>query len=642
MRIKSIRVENFRSVRSATLELDDLTALVGANGAGKSTFLRALLVFQGRQEPDEEDFYNRDTAKSIEIAVTFTGLPGEARKKFARYIKGGELEVVRVCGYNFNTGTAESSLRGMCRRNPAFDAVRKAHDSVDALDEYDRLCGRPEYHSLPKRAAGAAARKALDEWEDANPGRCERATDDGGRFFGFDESAAGNLSRFIKILYISAAREASGGRGTRPYGLMGAVITDMINGGDRSRELQGGVDAAYDRAPFAGRPSGMRQMDNDVSAVLGTLARGARVKHRRGMMAPGLGLLSTTIRLEEDGYTTTIDRVGDGLQRAFTIAMTGHMHGDRPGAGAEAPDGRAGPTVVLAIEEPELHQHPARARHIARLLLSISRSGLGGVAKDVQVVYTTHSPHFVGADRIGQIRLLRKTGGEDGLPGTTRVWSTCMPEIQERLADAGAARHADPGRLERDFDRILTPLMGEGFFARTAVLVEGESDRVAIMKTADILGTPLDERGAAVIPCGSKSGLLGPLAMFAELGVRTHAVWDRGGNAGREKRLNARLLSLAGRGDSCGDCPDDTTTEFSCLGDGLEGALRSDMGDGLYDRLVAECKKEHRLTESDPKKPLVTHLLMREMERRNIRPARLGRIVDAILAGGAAGGLDPA
>ena len=154
MRIKSIRVENFRSVRSATLELDDLTALVGANGAGKSTFLRALLVFQGRQEPDEEDFYNRDTAKSIEIAVTFTGLPGEARKKFARYIKGGELEVVRVCGYNFNTGTAESSLRGTCRRNPAFDAVRKAHDSVDALDEYDRLCGRPE--STPSPSARRA------------------------------------------------------------------------------------------------------------------------------------------------------------------------------------------------------------------------------------------------------------------------------------------------------------------------------------------------------------------------------------------------------------------------------------------------------------------------------------------------------
>ena len=145
MRIKSIRVENFRSARGATIELDGLTALAGANGAGKSTFLRALLVFQGRQEPDEEDFYNRDTAKSIEIAVTFTGLSGEARKKFARYLRDGELVAVRVCWYNRSTGTAESPLRGTCKCNPAFDAARKAPNSVDALDEYDRLCGKPEY-----------------------------------------------------------------------------------------------------------------------------------------------------------------------------------------------------------------------------------------------------------------------------------------------------------------------------------------------------------------------------------------------------------------------------------------------------------------------------------------------------------------
>ena len=624
MRIKSMRVENFRSIRGATLEFDDLTALVGANGAGKSAFLRALLVFQGRQEPDEEDFYNRDTSRDIRIAVTFTGLPGGARKRFARYLRGGDLEVTRVCKHNSNNA-AGSSLRGTCRRNPAFDAVRRAHSSVAALDEYDRLCGMPEYSSLPRRAAGGAARRALDEWEDSNPGRCDRPADDGGSFFGFEGDADGNLGRFVKILYVSDVHEDHGGGGrARSARLLVSTIWDIMNGAARGRDMQRGVDAAYDRAPLAGGPTSMRQMDDDISAVLGTLARGARVEHERGMLAPGLKMLSTTIRLAEDGYTTTADRVGAGLQRAFTIAMTEHMHGNRSGAG---------PTIVLAIEEPELHQHPARARHIAGLLSSISRSGLAGVAADVQVVYTTHSPHLVGADRMGQIRLVRKGGGGDGLPGTTRVWSTSVDKIQERLAGAGAARRAGPGWLERDFDRILTPLMGEGFFARTAVLVEGESDRVAVMRAAEILGAPLDERGVAVIPCGSKSGILGPLAMFMSLGVRTYPVWDRDGDAGKGRRLNASLLSLAGHKGG-GDCPDATTAGYSCLGGGLEGALRSDMGNDLYDRLVAGYTKEYSLRKKDDKKPLVTHLLMEEMERRGIRPARLGRIVGAILAGG--------
>ena len=590
------------------------------------------MVFQGRQEPDEEDFYNRDASRDIRIAVTFTGLPGEARERFARYLRGGDLEVTLVCRRNGAGGAVESSLHGACPRNPDFDAVRGAHDPVAALDEYDRLRARPEYASLPGRAAGAAAKEALDGWERDNPDGCGRPADDDGSFFGFEVDADGNLGRFIKILYISDVHEDHGGGGrARPARLLASTIWDIMNGGDRSRDLQRGVDAAYDRAPFAGGPTGMRQMDDDISAVIGALARGARVEHGRGMLAPGLKMLSTTIRLAEDGYVTTADRVGAGLQRAFTIAMTEHMHGNQSGAG---------PTIVLAIEEPELYQHPARARHIAGLLSSISMSGLAGVANDVQVVYTTHSPHFVGADRMGQIRLVRKEGGEAGLPGTTRVWSTSVDKIQKRLAGAGAARRAGPGKLERDFDRILAPLMGGGFFARTAVLVEGDSDRIAILRAAEMRGTPLDKKGVAVIPCGNKAGILGPLAMFMELGVRAYPIWNRDGHEGKEKRLNDRLLSLVGH--KGGGCPDATTAGYSCLGAKLEWTLRSDMGEELYDSLVAEYIKEYNLKKKDEKKPLVTHLLMEEMERRGIRPARLGRIVEAILAGGGAEGGGPA
>jgi predicted ATPase len=41
-RLRSVAVEGFTSIRSAALELRDLNVLVGANGAGKSNFIRAL------------------------------------------------------------------------------------------------------------------------------------------------------------------------------------------------------------------------------------------------------------------------------------------------------------------------------------------------------------------------------------------------------------------------------------------------------------------------------------------------------------------------------------------------------------------------------------------------------------------------
>jgi predicted ATPase len=43
-RLKSVIVEGFTSIRSATLALNDVNVLVGANGAGKSNLIRALGV----------------------------------------------------------------------------------------------------------------------------------------------------------------------------------------------------------------------------------------------------------------------------------------------------------------------------------------------------------------------------------------------------------------------------------------------------------------------------------------------------------------------------------------------------------------------------------------------------------------------
>ena len=45
MNIREIRVKNFRSLRDANLSCDRLTAIVGRNGTGKSSFLRALELF---------------------------------------------------------------------------------------------------------------------------------------------------------------------------------------------------------------------------------------------------------------------------------------------------------------------------------------------------------------------------------------------------------------------------------------------------------------------------------------------------------------------------------------------------------------------------------------------------------------------
>ena len=76
---------------------------------------------------------------------------------------------------------------------------------------------------------------------------------------------------------------------------------------------------------------------------------------------------------------------------------------------------------VLVIEEPELFQHPNRQRHFSKVLLQLANGTLPGVAKKTQIIYCTHSPLFVGIDRINEIRLLKKIENVRGNPKVTKV-----------------------------------------------------------------------------------------------------------------------------------------------------------------------------------------------------------------------------
>ena len=191
-----------------------------------------------------------------------------------------------------------------------------------------------------------------------------------------------------------------------------------------------------------------------------------------------------------------------------------------------------------------------------------------------------------------------------------------------------------------ELDPAMTPAVNEGFFAGTVVLVEGESDRIAVTEAAAILGRPLDDAGVAVIPCGSKTSMLRPLAMFAEMGMRVYAVWDGDLDGGAERGRNKRILSMLGHGATGGNRLDRITPKFACHRSGLEGVLGSDMGEKLYDDLVDSYRRRYN-PRPGQKKPLLTHLLMREIKQKGIRAATLGCTVRAI-RGDPMGGYDRA
>ena len=91
MKIQSVHIRNFRTLKDVTISFDSVTTFIGPNGTGKSTVLRALdWFFNGKQGMlDESDCSFGATDEDIEVAVTFTDLSEKDRQELGKYVPDG-------------------------------------------------------------------------------------------------------------------------------------------------------------------------------------------------------------------------------------------------------------------------------------------------------------------------------------------------------------------------------------------------------------------------------------------------------------------------------------------------------------------------------------------------------------------------
>ena len=207
MIVTNLQVKNFRSISNDSLPCDSLTALVGRNGSGKSSFLYALeLFYNPTSRVSLEDFHNEDTDQDIEIIVTYSGLNPEATKLFSPYIEDDQLVVVRV--FSEPQSGRSGTYHGIRLQNPEFIDIRNTDGAMAKRQKYAQIRSKTKYASLPAANSADAALHALAEWETQNPEQCCPLRDDG-QFFGFTQVAQGYLGRYTKFIHVPAVRDVT-------------------------------------------------------------------------------------------------------------------------------------------------------------------------------------------------------------------------------------------------------------------------------------------------------------------------------------------------------------------------------------------------------------------------------------------------
>jgi len=137
MKVSSVRIQKFRSIDDATITLDQVMALVGANNVGKSHVLRALNAFFNFSD-ERESFLNHSHQYSSRsrprITVVFKDIHPEDLIP-EEYLNGGVLTIQFTYRWD--------------RQNPSYEVNLGGEKKPLDIDSFSRLMQHHKYIYVP-------------------------------------------------------------------------------------------------------------------------------------------------------------------------------------------------------------------------------------------------------------------------------------------------------------------------------------------------------------------------------------------------------------------------------------------------------------------------------------------------------------
>jgi putative ATP-dependent endonuclease of OLD family len=574
VRITSLRIENFRSIKYLEIELGESTVFVGPNNAGKTAILDALRIALTRRwgqrgtgfsEYDvhlakEGDDPKRSPAIVIEVRSEESSVgdwPDNVQQALDQLVQSDPV-----------TGKSSITLNVSCQWSETDASFQPAWAFLNAARE--------------PLIAGSARRLNLERfWE------------------------------YIPVFYLGPLRAAEDEFSPRSQ-FWGRLLKAMVIPPALESRVQRVLDLLNAK---------LMRADARLGAIASTLSSATRVAARdrdgavelRVVPLKSWDLLSKTeiiMRNEPDWPWLPLQRQGQGIQSLSVIflfqAFVAHLLSE-----VYEPES----TPVLALEEPETHLHPQAARTLWAYVKALPG----------QKIVTTHSPYFVQHVPFRDLRLVRLTESGTEVRSLPATFTVKIPHVAaldsvvsassamltydraaRTLTVAGALKqatyrdllacygtHPDRAAIEgtlrglRDRASLYMPddelraletfahrIRGEIFFARRWLIVEGQAEYLIVHATGRALGYDLDEHGVSVIDAVNN----GYPATFASLARALGIPWtaaldgDRAGlgyvRAIAARGFDAAFVAAHCRSHAAG------TLEQQLLADGLEADLR--------------------------------------------------------------------
>ena len=468
MRIKNMKVHNYRSIRDLELECLSQVIMLGPNNHGKSNLLSALdFALSTGAKPVEQDFfvYRGERENDFWVEMTFHELTEQEKKTFNKYVlydgticirktarlQNGSIEV-------FYNGYVEQASEEWLHADKAGAYTSREKINQTPLKDLVAPSGR-----LTKTDIENAQREYIEQHR--NELKFSRALEKG-PLLGQKNVGGGVLPDFYLIPAVRDLTEEIKVKTTTTFGrLLIRAVREMAEDDPRfvkaRKSLQDLVEALNAREDLDKQSNPLAKLEKSIEEELQSWGVTVDIE----VTPPELERLfelGTDVHLN-DGVKTTADRKGHGLQRAMIFALLrAWAKSLRDGKRKEGEEGvvprKQSDSVIFAMEEPELFLHPHAQRRLAASLREIANT------PEHQVFVCTHSTYFVDLEHYKEVAIITKHCPEKG---------SC---VQQCTYDLFEGENIEERKKRFHMAQWINPDRGEMFCALRVVVVECETE----------------------------------------------------------------------------------------------------------------------------------------------------------------------
>ena len=537
MRLKSIKIQNFRKLNDVEIDLGDATFIIAANNAGKSSTLDVIeyLVTDKKLDNSCRSRYLEDgeeLTKTEDVIIegcfdnvdaTIVNQRGFNSSRLNSYLDENGNEK-----YSFNY-RVRLTADGKNHREIQMHQQKLKDEFVDCKkwqDFIDKGVDADVFSEVGDLNHTLLAKERKD-LEDNYPMLFEVEESNG--WFenpgGIPGNVLSKLPRFLKIKANVLAEEMEASKSGTLHDLLSYMFDDVRKGSDHYKkaveelqELSREMDPTDEHGAFGQL---MRDLNKTVDDVFPKATINIDTDLTKAeSLKPIFGVTISS------NVTTDVLHQGTGLIRSAVFAL---LRFDKQRREQFSETDERG--LIIGFEEPELFLHPNAAENMRRVIYELADS-------NSQIIATTHSPYMIDlSQKPKQVLNSYTLGTNDFTHVVAFNLSDAFQEIQE------------DDKVRVKMIQKIDDYVARVFFAQKVIIVEGDTEDIVFKRTIEVMPEEVKKVVSSdyqIIKATGKATMISFIRYLKALSVDLFVVHDEDAGTAGAMIMNAPILTALG------------------------------------------------------------------------------------------------